>query len=320
MRTPRRLTLVLSLSTALLAACGGGAQSVIPGSGGSGIPPAAATLGPVAAGAPITVADVAWRFENGATLQVLDADDDGRGALPGMVLRLEGAMDAGSRSASVTRSQLQAELRGPVSSVEAGAQRFQALGLTVQLDSRTVLDGLASLSQLSAGDAVQVHGLIGPDDSLLATRVQRRSSNALVKLSGQVRYDNCPTCAPAAGIFRIGTQIVNAGSAQLSGLALPIAAGTSVRVRATQAAPVLQASALSPYIDTPLLADAITRVRGLLTEPAPGQFQLQGLALNLGGTVSYSGGSAADLRAGREVTVEGRYRQGGVAVQALSLH
>lgn len=317
--TPRRSWW---LSLIVLSACGGGGEqvAVVPSSGGSGDMPAAAALGPVTAVSPFTVADVAFRLD-GQGVQIPDGDDDGRGPLPGMVARAEGAMDAGNRSGRATMpASTQAELRGPIDSLAPGELRV--LGQMVRVNAATVRDGFGNLSELAVGDRVQVHGLIAPDSVLQATRLQRRARNdAVVKLVGTVSYENCATCLPSGTQFRVGGLVVRAEAALLQGLTLPIPAGTAVRVRAA-AGPagepaVLAATAIGPYLATPLLADAITRVRGIVSEPVPGQLRLQGLPLSLGSPVTYEGGSANDLRAGRAVTVEGRYRNGGVVALAV---
>jgi Domain of unknown function (DUF5666) len=313
----RRFSLSLLALCALLAACGGGGApeeviSVVPNSGGSGDIPAGASVGPITAAQPLTVADVAWRTD-GVTVQVADGDDDGRGALPGMIGRAEGGLDAGGRGGRATMASTQAELRGPVTAVGNGG--FTVLGQTVQVNATTVLDGLSGLPLL--GERVQVHGLIAPGDSLQATRVQRRAAgDSVLKLVGRVSYANCPNCLPSGSRFGVGGLLVRADEAQLQGLSLPIAPGTMVRVRAN-ALPdggELRATAISNYLATPLLADATTRVRGIVTEPIAGTLSVQGLTLTLGSPLSFENGSAADLGAGRAVTLEGRYRNGGLWV------
>lgn len=321
----RHLAWLLIGSLGLAGCGGGGPQTIGAGTGGSGDIPAGAGLGPVSATQPLTIADIAFDTTN-ITVRVEDGDDDGRGPLPGMVARAEGGLFAGNRSGRATSASTQAELRGPITSVDAAAGRFTAMGQTVRVDGQTRFDNVSGLAALGVGDSIQVHGLAGPGDTLLATRLQRRSSASTVfKVVGSVRYEGCATCLPSGQEFLLGGLTVQAQAAALKGLSLPVPPGTLVRVRAGAAAVQgrLVATAIEPYVATPLLADAITRSHGLVMDPKPTGFQLGGLNVAFDAQTRFEGWTVADpraeLAAGARVDVEGRYRSGTVTAASVTL-
>jgi hypothetical protein len=284
--------------------------------------PAAATIGPVTENAPLTVNGIVFSPAGTPALNIADGDDDGRGAQPGMMVRVQGGLGAGGVSGTITSLEINAEARGPIQSLDESVRRFTVLGITVQANASTSFEyqpnGVDPMP-LKAGDSLQVHGYAS-GDQILATRIVKRVANDVFKTTGSVSYVNCPNCTTFGRAFRLGSLYVSVPeSTVLRGLVWPIDEGALVRVK-TAAAPVngyVTATEISDYAGAPLLADAMTKVRGYVSGLNGPQFQLHGIASTLAAQVIFTGGSAADFRNGRLVEVQGIYRSGVIQVTAV---
>lgn len=165
----RRKWLVLSL-TASATACGGGDIMVasMPGTGGTGI--GVRSTGPITGFGSVIVNRV--RFDDTNALVTLDGKADVTTSLRlGMVVNLQGEKDAAALIGKASAIDVWSIAQGQVRSV-SGTQ-FTVAGMTIQTDPGTVLDGIVSIANLSAGDWVRVWGLQASSDAATwnATRV-----------------------------------------------------------------------------------------------------------------------------------------------------
>ncbi|MFO1341376.1 MAG: DUF5666 domain-containing protein [Burkholderiaceae bacterium] len=88
---------------------------------------------------------------------------------------------------------IQPSVFGPVAAINLDSRSFTIYGQKVVVrsegENRTVFAGVANLAGLAVGDAVEVHGTLQDDRSLLATRVERKAKTELgkgVKVGGRI--------------------------------------------------------------------------------------------------------------------------------------
>ncbi|MGL4576965.1 MAG: DUF5666 domain-containing protein [Burkholderiaceae bacterium] len=305
--------LLAAASLLIVSACGGGggdSASVAP-------PPAASaktsmTHGPVLGFGSVIVNGI--RFDDStAKIEVEDEDDDKGGLKLGMVVRVEGKINDDGVTGKADRIEMGAEVRGPVESVDAAAKSFVAMGASVKVNDATLFERvLPDLSDLKAGDIVQVHGLPDATGLITATRMQKRppQANAVFKTVGAV----AATPVPTATSFKLGTLTVNytdTGSV-LRDLPNPIPAGTLVRVK-TRTAPaggVIAATQIRPLVATPQGDASEAEVKGFVTGKNGDDFKVAGIAVKVSATTTYLRGTAADLKDGALVEVEGAVTAG----------
>jgi len=97
----------------------------------------------------------------------------------------------------------QSAVRGPVSAIDAAAQRFTVATLTFVVDANTLYDGVAGFPGLAAGAFVEVSGLPLADlRTILATRITQAAAPADGRISISARIDSLsPTGLSLAGIL-----------------------------------------------------------------------------------------------------------------------
>jgi hypothetical protein len=195
----RRRILAGALAT-LMVACGGGVG--VGGTGGDAV-----VHGTISGFGSVIVNGI--RFDD-STARI--ETDDGvaleRSALGlGMVAEVESGPITGSatdRSATASRIRIASELIGPVQSVDAGGDRFVAIGQTVRVTATTVYgDTLGGgLAALRAGEPVEVYGNLDiAAGQIVATRIDR-----LASLPSRLRVRGSVAALDTASHrFRIGT-------------------------------------------------------------------------------------------------------------------
>lgn len=303
--------LLLSLFS-LMSACGGGSGPVASApatDGGTGV---TLTVGPVLGFGSVIVGDVKYD-DSSAQISIDDGDDDGAGLQLGMVVRLEGKLNSDRVSGKADKIESGAEIRGPVSVVDVAAKSFVAMGAQVlTLPSTVFVNVKADLSDLAAGDIVQVHGLPDAAGVVSAARVQKRPAQAqpVYKTVGVVAASPAPT----ASSFKLGTLTVNFAASAVRNLAVPIPAGRLVRVK-TQAAPVadaVTATQIRPFMAQASAALADAEIEGFITELTGATFKVSGLAVAVSASTQYAPGSRtqADLLNGVRVEAEGKLVSG----------
>ncbi len=105
----------------------------------------------------------------------------------GTKLEAEGAISNGVLTASEISFKAGARLEADVLQVSADRITLAGLpGITVQVTSQTRLDGLGSLGELRAGDHVRLRGRPVGSALVVATELDRRSTDADVELRGSV--------------------------------------------------------------------------------------------------------------------------------------
>ena len=318
---PRRLLrAVCTLSTAaLLLACGGGGGGIAGvGTGGTG----SFSVG--------TVTGFGSVFVNGVRYDDVGArlvDDDGKVTIlgsddnplrVGMMVEVTGSDDGTVRTA--TQIAYGAELKGPVTAVDAAAGTFSVFGVTVRTTSTTVYGDIAGVASLAPGNVVEVHGLPDSAGRIVATHVQREAASEAAYIAGGGEYR---LRGPVVGLlssssgstFAVrGVAIRTDGATQFDGTPVE---GSSVSVRLN---PTLQSDGRylaqrvklrsASYDDLPSTAEA--EIEGYVSgfDASAGTLTVAGYAVRLASNVAYEDGVAADLKNGVRIEAKGSIDNG----------
>nr|WP_259371946.1 DUF5666 domain-containing protein [Caldimonas mangrovi] len=229
------------------------------------------------------------------------------------------------RDGSVLRARsirLDAAVAGPVDSVDADAQTLQALGLTVVVNTSpatgpvTVFAGVSGLSDLAAGDLVEVHGVPRWNAQtsrydVQAGRIEKLTAAlSAYRLSGVVQGLQTGASGPT---FTLGGLTIDAAGASVLPSGQALENGRRVIVW-TAAAPVsgsLQATGIRVIVREEGSSSAPARLGGVVGRLDTGAktFDVAGV------TVTYDGAQVTPpvrpLENGAYVLVRGRYADDG---------
>lgn len=284
-------------SATLLAACGGGSATDTPDAPDVGSAPVAAAtqattyVGPISGFGSIIVNGM--RFSSvGASLQ----DDDGLSVnlsqlKLGMTVRVSGDADDSTQLGTASQLEVVHGNRGTITAVDAVAGTLSLLGQTVTTNAATAYQGAAGLAALSAGQAVEVFGVLRADGSLLATLVEIKPALNTVSLIGNIT-------ALGTTSFTVGTLTVNFSPNQVTGV---LAVGARVKVKAASGpvGGVLTASSVhvagaSSVNGSALPAGARLKIKGVASAAAQnGLVTVSGTAVNVSGAAIKGGSTIA---------------------------
>lgn len=326
----RLLAGALTLAAAAwLSACGGGSDTAGVGTGGTG----AFVAGPITGFGSVFVNGV--RFEdNGARLvdddgnvKVLGTDDNPLRV--GMVVELSGSIDSSGTQRQATQIAYGAELKGPVTAVDAAAGTFTVFGVTVRTTTTppTIFQNFGGVAALAAGNVVEVHGQPDAAGRILATWVEREATTEAAYAAGGGEYR---VRGPLAGLsgssaawrFAVrGVAVRTDATTQIDGTPAE-GASVSVRLAPTRAGDgsylaqrlkVRQAS----YKDVASMSEG--EVEGYVSayDAAAGTLRVAGYAVRLAVGVVYENGVATDLKDGIRVEVKGSIQDGVLVVTRL---
>ena len=225
----RHLLLQLAAAALLLAGCGGGG-SAGPSSGGTGAAPASFAAGHISGFGSIIVNGV--RFDDSAALVF---DDDGnrssREALKlGMGVEIHGGgISDDGRGPRATAREIRhgAEIRGPVSAVDATARTLIVLGQTVRVLDTTVFDDrlVGGFAGIAVGEVLEVHGTLDAATGVYtARRLEPTGSSDGFRIRGIVS-----NLDSVARTFTIGSALIS--YAGIAPVPANLANGARVRVR-----------------------------------------------------------------------------------------
>ncbi len=296
-----RLIAFVFTATLVLTACGGGSGSTA-GIDRTGAP-VVASYGTVSAFGSVVVNGV--HYDTSQATFAIDGDAGTQADLGvGDVVLVNGTLNAASAMGVAKTVRFDHNVAGPVTSIDAAANTFVALGQLVRVSADTSFDaGIqpAALSSLAVGDVVAVSGLVGGDDSINATRIERRPAGGTYELTGVV-------VATQVGLrtFFVGAVFVNYSVAIVSGVAGGVVAnGQRVRIKGTFGVNGVLVASRVDYLPNTLGGASGERreVEGVITRFASAtDFSLGTLSVTTTAQTSYKGGTAADL--GLAVTVE----------------
>lgn len=236
----------------------------------------------------------------------------------GMVVEIEGEADDVNAVGTARSIRIVSEVKGRVGVINAASGQLIVQGLTVQTGAETVWDDPSGIAALRTNDIIEVWGFADrtrPQGVLMATRIDASPGDrTLAKLRGVV---DAISVAPAA--VRIGSQTIDLAK---TGLPAGLSAGALVQVQGGM--PVNSTSALSAdriSVITPALSQGVSaaRLEGQISGyQSPGDFQLAGLTVDAS-AASFQGGSAATLRNGLRIRVDGKASGSKVIAERVSI-
>lgn len=320
-RPGSRLThwLAALAAAATLSACGGGDVAGV-GTGGTG----SFAVGSINGFGSVVVNGVRYDTSNAV---ILDEHGNLRrvGDLQlGMVVQVRGTLAADRASGSASQIVYQSELTGPIDAVNPQAGTLTVFGRTIHVKPTTIFKDASGLSDLRAGNVVEVYGLPGPNNTITATRIEFEalSARAFADQDPRNYFELTGTVSGLVGSLPNLRFLVEPG-------AVPIATDADTRING----PIQNGALVSVYFD-PRATDGFFRARkveverpefdvgiglaeieGLVTDfnPATGEFRLNGFPVVLGPAVVFEDGVRADLVNGVRVEVYGNV-VGGVLV------
>jgi hypothetical protein len=277
--TTRLRQLLVICSVALLAACGGGNgddvvirnsdQTVVAGTvtGLGGVTVDGVTYGDNAT----TVAmDVDPRAETAATMADLKVGQ-----------QVEVRVDNNNQANKVL---VRANVIGTIDSIDVAGSTFTAVGQTIKVvasgDGATMFEGVDGLAGLKVGDLVEVHGTLDTAGNLIATRVELKPADGVVRVRTSGLVSNLDTMAKT---FRLGSLTIDYSAAMLKPDGSALANGVLVFVFSDQlpANGKLVAKAIR-IVKLPTLDGRRFVIGGLVTDAsADGKtFKVNGIAVD----------------------------------------
>ncbi len=323
---PTSRGLAWSCATALLVVCatffvgceGGGGIDTKTGEGGTGSPVPSdlgSSSGPVTGVTPLGVAGTSLDTAN------VNALLNAAGTRPATELRLGMTVDASADLVAGTvqgKAKIivaQSVVRGPITTVDAAAQRVTAVGIVVQVDQNTILENFSSLAGLKPSDRIEVYGLQqAKAGRIQATRVillKDSTAANIVEVLG-IATDTTSTTAIVNGV---SVTITSAQVALPNGVALSaplppntvIAANTRVRIVGTidsagNIAATQIIAGLSPTRELNAVV-SIDGIVGITTPPVVGMVQIGDDKIDISGLPA---ATAATIAPGIRVQIRGR--------------
>ncbi len=302
----------------LVTACGGGgggggdiaAAAPPPSGGGGGIGGTGLTSsGTINGTGSIFVNGV--RFEVGEAEISVNGESAGEADLGlGMVVTVTGTVDDDGANGTAERVVFEAELKGPVESLEANAddttRRLTILGRRVIAERTGTVFEDVSFDTLAVGDVVEVSGYGEADGRLRATRIDRDDDF----LPGQDPVTLKGVVSGLSGsAFFLGDRAVDAGNATLENLpGDALADGQRVEVRGTLQDSTLVAQRVSGEDDPAarFTAGEAARVEGAIAAYVDdGNFSVGGVPVAASGAVREPVGLV--LRDGAVVEIDGTW-------------
>ena len=276
------------------------------GSGGTGVTADAAGIGAADGLGSIILNGLRYDTDS-ATFTIEDATE----LQIGMSARVAGKVDANFTSGIANQVVSAAELRGTVSNIDIPGGTFVVMGISVSIDSATVWGDANGLSDVKAGNTVQVWGLPGAPGTLRATRIQISPTLTDPLATGAVQ-----SLDKAHKTFMLGQLTVNYSTAVFTGLdESSLANGVVVRARGTTApvGGVLTATKVQGWYAIPMADGVAVQLAGVITDfVSRGSFKVLGTPVDAT-NAQITGGPVGSLGNGVKVEVDG-FMSGGVLV------
>jgi hypothetical protein len=324
-RAPLRLTAILAI--ALLVAC----TETKTGSNGTGSVPTervqSLVAGTLVGAEPFTVGVA--EIDAGNASIGKDEDANAGAAALRLGMNIEGAGTVAGSFGTVPvvlrEASAQSAARGPVSSVDAAANRFTLATLTFIVDTNTLYDGVAGIPAIAPGSHVEVSGLpLADPTTLLATRVTQvppgnaisSSSRLDAPVAGtRVELEGIALNVAPSGGFLLRTPARDYDVAPGATASTPITSGARVRVVATATGP----TSIAPTSATVITGQIVYRATGAVSEfSSLAAMRVRGEPVDLT-TAVIRGGNASDIANGRRLAIVGTAGPGALRVSEVTL-
>lgn len=310
--------LILPCAVAFLAAaCGGGSSgdsSSAPPT--TGVTKTVLVTGTISGFGSVIVNGVHYDT-SGATVRIDDQPSSDDQLEVGEVVRLEAEVD-GQGQARAKLIEQDHLLEGVAESVDVTGGTLAVAGQLVIVDADTSFDDSivpGSLAGIVAGDRVEVHGFVGSDGQVRATRIEKSGPGETeVEVTGLVSGLDA-----AAMRFTVGSLVVDYSDAVLEDFGAGGPANDDlVEVKGTEflADGALKATKVENEGGGLNGDDGDeAEVEGLVTRfVSPADFDVAGQQVTTTGATAFEGGTSADLALDLKVEVEGEFDAAGVLV------
>lgn len=225
--------LLAGCAAAILTACGGGGGSAPVASAPAPVILGQSTVSGTVTGFGSVIVD-GVRIDNSAAVAGKERDD---GSVEAVELKLGQHVEVEHDGALVaTKVRVSAEVEGAVAAVDTTAGSLKVLDQVILVNTDpalgpvTVFGGYSALALIQVGDKVEVHALIKTDATgkvtLQATRIEKKTvADTADRVSGVVA-----DLSTTAHTFKLGTLLIDYGTAKLSPSTAVLANGSMVRV------------------------------------------------------------------------------------------
>jgi hypothetical protein len=207
--------LLLVCAVAMFAACGGGSSNG--SSGGTTNTSADQTVvaGKVTGLGGVTVDGVTYGDAN--TTVAMDVDP--RAGTPATTADLKVGQQVEAQvdnTGQATNVLVRASVIGTIDSIDLAGSSFMAVGQTIEVvasgDGATMFEGVDGLAGLKVGDLVEVHGTLDTSGHVVATRVELKPSDGVVRVRTSGFVSNLDTTAKT---FTLGAFTIDYSMATL---------------------------------------------------------------------------------------------------------
>lgn len=302
------------VAAAVLGGCGT-SDTETAGIDAGGAPVAIVVQGPITGFGSIIVNGVHYAIDR-AQISVNGSAASAADLALGQLVTVSGTRDASAPRGQADSVSFDANVEGPVESIDAGAGRLVVLGTPITTNATTIID-LGSrppaITSLALGERVQVSGFVGADGAIAATRIAARPAQSRLRVRGTVANLN-----RAGARFEINALTVDYRfAAVIEGFPTGepregdevVVEGTRLNGRSVLVAEVL--SLAESELEDEDGSEA--EIEGLITRfVSPTDFDVSGRAVTTSSATFYEEGSAADLQLNVKIQVEGTVNGSGV--------
>ena len=225
---------VLTLAiTSMLTGCGGGEQQATVQPKAAVTPPATTTTvttnGIISGFGSVVVNGVHYSTDSTTISTDDNQQADEQELAVGMMVQLEGSINADGKTGTAKSVKYSAQLEGPVSFIDLANKTLTILGQVVAVDDLTVYERV-SLNTINVGDVLEVSGYIKAAGQFYASRIERETKQkSPLKIYGIVSELNTTDQT-----FRCGNLVVSYSSARFEDFTqAQLANGQSVKVKAS---------------------------------------------------------------------------------------
>lgn len=298
----RRYIPLLAAALTLLQGCAGGQQVAGIDRGGAAV----ATTGVVTGFGSVFVNGVEFETE-GATIDINGQSGTQANLRVGQVVSINGTLDEGSTTHGTAQTvTFEAEVRGPVASIDTASATFVVLGQTVRVTETTSFDDGISprdITGLAVNDFVEISGFRNASGEVVATRIDLEDSTG-AEVTGTVSGLDS-----TAQTFLVNALEVDYSTATLDGFnGASLANGDRVEVRGDTFTPGGQLVATRVKLESEEIDGNAERVEveGIVTRfVSASDFDVNGHRVSADSATRYDGGTAADLALNAAVEIEG---------------
>ena len=307
--------IVLSAATCLLlSACGGGdlLTASTGGIGGTGI-----SMGTITGFGSIWVNGVRYDVSNASFIRDGVSVSGQNDYQIGEVVTVIGAVNGDGVSGVADSVEFDDSLEGTVSAVSTDGKTLSVLGVTVNADGLTLLHGFSALTDLQAGNVVEISGY-KQQETIRATSITLKQTTFTANQSTMEIKGTVGTVDVTAKTFTLGTLLVDYANASLSVPNNVLMAGQFVEVKSRQdlQGNRLIASKVELEDEYPSYGSGQEiELEGPVTSfTSIFEFSVNGQSVAANSNTRYKYGLAGDIQLNSLVEVEGSIDSNGVLV------